>query len=211
MSDGRRLKKQHRGDGRRDVMSEEAKPSQDLGPMAELERVRDIIFGSQMRVYEQQFKRMTGKLELLGKQLEDMQADIEKQQADHEAATHKLQEETNQRQTELERNLSKQMGQLEQSFQEQAVQLRYEITSRLNQQDENLASQTRELASNLRKQSGELRNEFMSAVESLEGDKTSRHDLGDLLMEMGTRIKDQVGLADLLGQVEALAEDEPAD
>jgi hypothetical protein len=179
--------------------------------MAELERVRDIIFGSQMRVYEQQFKRMTGKLELLGKQLEDMQADLEKQQADHEARAHKLQEETGQRQAELERNLAKQMGQLEESFQEQSAQLRDEITNRLSQQDESLAAQTRELASDLRKQSGELRKEFMSAVESLEGDKTSRHDLGDLLMEMGTRIKDQVGLADLLGQVEALAEEKPAE
>ena len=73
-------------------MSQEAKSDQEATPIAELERVRDIIFGSQMRVYEQQFKRMTGQLELMGKRLEDLRADLEKQQADQEARAYKLQE-----------------------------------------------------------------------------------------------------------------------
>ena len=67
------------------------------------------------------------------------------------------------------------------------------------------------LAADLRKQGRNLRSEFTAAQDALDEAKTNRHDLGDLLVEMGTRLKDQVGLADLLGQLEEVTADEPAE
>jgi hypothetical protein len=45
-------------------MSEEGdKSTQTARSIAEVERIRDILFGPQMRLYEQQFKRIGGYME----------------------------------------------------------------------------------------------------------------------------------------------------
>ena len=60
-------------------MSPEAEKPALAGSPAEVDRIRDIIMGPQMRVYEQQFKRLVSQIELLNKQLEDQRAAFEQQ------------------------------------------------------------------------------------------------------------------------------------
>ena len=62
----------------------------------------------------------------------------------------------------------------------------------------------------LRKQAQDLRSELTEAANALDDEKASREDMGDMLVEMGMRLKDQIGLGDLLGQME-LAEALPED
>ena len=155
-------------------------------PIAEVDRIRDIIFGPQMHVYEKQFKRMTAELDSVSKQLEEIQAAQDQQVTDRESRLRKFQEDLQQRNSDLERTLA---GQLETGLEQQGAQ-------------------TRKLAADLQKQGKDLRGEFRSALDDLEDDKTSRQSLGDLLVEMGTRLKDQAGLSDLLGQLEAAAKDQ---
>jgi chromosome segregation ATPase len=165
-------------------------------PAAEVDRIRDIIFGPQMRLYEQQFKRVVGQLDLLSNQLEDLRATLDQKQAEQESHTREVQAEMLQRHTDLEHTFSSRLEQLEAKFDQQGADLRAE---------------SRQLAADLRTQGQDLRGEFTSALDALDDDKTSRHNLGDLLQEMGTRLKQQVGVADLLGQLGAMAEDQPAD
>jgi hypothetical protein len=68
-----------------------AKPALEGSP-AEVDRIRDIIFGPQMRVYEQQFKRLVSQIDRLNKQLEEQRAAFEGQIAEEQARTRKLQE-----------------------------------------------------------------------------------------------------------------------
>lgn len=156
-------------------------------PLAEVDRIRDIIFGQQMRGYEQQFKRLIGELSQLGKELEELRNAFDQQQVEQESRVRKLQEGTQKRFGELERDLGSQ------------------LESGLEQR----TAQTRQLAADLEKQGRELRGEFRTAMDAMEDDTTSRHDLGDLLIEMGTRLKEQVGLADLLGQLGDMVSDQP--
>ena len=135
--------------------SDEAGPEET--PIAEVDRIRDIIFGSQMRTYEQQFKRVAGQLDQINKQLDELKASLGRQRQDLEGQTRKLQEATQQSQSEMERNFSSQLAQ--------------------------------------------LRSEFTQALDALENEKTSRGHLGDLLVEMGTRLKQQGDISDLLGQL----------
>lgn len=168
------------------MTEESAEAGLEERPIAEVDRIRDIIFGSQMRTYEQQFKRVAGQLDQISKQLDELRAALDLQRADQEGQTLRLQEATQQRQGEMERTFS---GQLAQS------------QARLDKQGADLAAQLRDQAAEMRKQGQDLRIEFTQALDALENDKTSRGHLGDLLVEMGTRLKQQADIADLLGQL----------
>ena len=157
--------------------SDEAGPEET--PIAEVDRIRDIIFGSQMRTYEQQFKRVAGQLDQINKQLDELRASLGRQRQDLEAQTLKLQETTQQSQSEMERNLSNQLAQLRAALDKQHTDLEAE----------------------LRKQGLGLRGEFTQGLDALENEKASRGHLGDLLVEMGTRLKQQGDISDLLGQL----------
>ena len=60
---------------------------------AEVDRIRDIIFGPQMRRYEQQFQRIASQLDGLGKQLDELQSALDEQGSDQEARLRKAQKE----------------------------------------------------------------------------------------------------------------------
>ena len=49
--------------------------------IAEVDRIRDIIMGPQMRLYEHQFKRMTNQLDILGTELEELRTRLDQQVA----------------------------------------------------------------------------------------------------------------------------------
>jgi len=135
--------------------SDEAGPEEPQ--IAEVDRIRDIIFGSQMRTYEQQFKRVAGQLDQINKQLDELRANLGRQRQDLEGQIQKLREATQQSQSEMERAFSNQLAQ--------------------------------------------SRSEFTQGLDALEDEKTSRSHLGDLLVEMGTRLKQQGDISDLLGQL----------
>jgi len=170
-------------------MSQESdKTELEARSIAEVDRIRNILFGPQMRLYEQQFKRIASQLDLVGRQLEELKAGVDQQRTEQESQTRKLQEDMHQHNSRLE--------QIEAGFERREAEL---------------TAQMRQLAVELRKQSQELRGELTTALHALEDGKTDRHDLGDLLVEMGTRLKGQMGLADLLGQLEEVAKSQPAE
>jgi hypothetical protein len=154
-------------------------------PAAEVDRIRDIIFGPQMRNYDKQFKRMANQLDLIGKQVQELRAAFDQQLSTEEARTREFQEAIGQRQTDLEKTIAGRLGNLEAGYERQQA---------------DLAAQMRQLAT-------EMRSEFTTALNAMEDDTANRHDLGDLLIEMGTRLKEQMGLADLLGQLGEAAQD----
>jgi chromosome segregation ATPase len=155
-------------------------------PIAEVDRIRDIIMGPQLRLYEQQFRRTPTQLEQLGKQLDELRAALDRQAADQKARTLQLQQEMQQRLDSLERNSTESLKQLE---------------TRMESQNADLSAQLRDRSAELRRQSQEMRDEFTKALAAVEDDKASRDHIGGLLVEMGTRLKEQAGIADLLGKL----------
>jgi hypothetical protein len=161
---------------------------------ADVERIRDIIFGSQMRQYDQHFKRVAGQVELLGKQLEELRAAFDQDQAGRLDQGRELQGE-----------LRKLQGQVGKTLDE----LRGDLTGRLEKQEADTQAQARKLAADLRQQGLDVRNELTAALQNLEDEATNRHDLGDLLIEMGMRLKEKDGIAGLLDQLEQAADTPP--
>lgn len=165
-------------------MSADSKSDMEGSPAAEVDRIRDIIFGPQMRVYEKQFGRLSNLVDQMGKQVEQLRAAVEQQRA------------------ESEENLQQETSQVREESRQSLEQLRGELSGRIEQQAVDQKTQVNQLTADLRKQGQDLRSEITSATNSLEDEKAGRHDMGDMLVEMGMRLKDQIGLGDLLGQLE---------
>jgi len=201
-------------------MSEKADRKGDDRTAADVDRIRDIIFGSQIQQYEQRFGGLSSQLEMLEKQLAELKSALDQQRDAQEGRTRELQEEMRQRNTELKRTLSSQIGQVETTFALKTTQmqdeshhaedaLRDEVFARLERQGEDLTARIRQLAADLRQQGSDLRGELAAAVSALGDEKASRHNLGSLLMEMGMRLKGEREVADLLEQLQATPQDKP--
>ncbi len=201
-------------------MSEKADKKGDDRTAADVDRIRDIIFGSQIQQYEQRFGGVASQLELLEKRLAELKGALDQQRDAQEGRTREVQEEMRQRNTELKRTLSGQIGQVETTFALKTTQiqdeshqsedaLRDEVFARLERQSEDLAARIRQLGTDLRQQGSDLRSELAAAVNALGDEKASRHNLGSLLMEMGMRLKGEREVTDLLEQLQGTPQNKP--
>ena len=141
---------------------------------ADVDRIRDIIFGSQIRQYDQRFDQVANQLGLLERQLAELRSALDTQRDAQEGRTRELQEEFRQRHTELNRTLSGQIGQVETVFAQKTTQmqdesrqssdgLRGEMSERLERQGEELSARIRQLTADLRQQGNDMRGEFTTA------------------------------------------------
>jgi hypothetical protein len=124
-------------------MSEENQGGSSLGAMQDVGRIREIIFGSQMRDYEQRFR-------LLQRDLERLQSELDA--------------------------------------------LREQSSAQNKEQDKRLQA----LRDDMRQSDDDLRAEMREAVDRLTMDKVDRSTLGDILIEMGNRLKEDSALGSLL-------------
>jgi hypothetical protein len=124
-------------------MSEENQASASIGAMQDVGRIREIIFGSQMRDYEQRFR-------LLQRDLEGLQGELEA--------------------------------------------LREQVSAQGKEQDKKLQA----LRDDTRQSDDDLRAEMRQAADRLTMDKVDRSTLGDLLIELGNRLKQDSALGSLL-------------
>jgi hypothetical protein len=124
-------------------MGEENQGGTSLGSMQDVGRIREIIFGSQMRDYEQRFRLLQRDLESLKEELEALREQSSKQNKEQDKKLQKLRDD-------------------------------------------------------MRQSDDDLRNEMREAVDRLTMDKVDRSTLGDLLIEMGNRLKADSALGSML-------------
>ena len=125
------------------MTSKQPKTTSQVEPTQELERIRDIIFGSQMRDYDGQFQTI---------------------QRDQERL-----------QQEIDR-----------------------LTEQLANQDSDQGKKLQSLRREMRKSDDGLRKELRETAQKLTIEKVDRAALGELFIELGTRLKTGGSLADLL-------------
>jgi hypothetical protein len=111
--------------------------------MQDVGRIREIIFGSQMRDYEQRFRLLQGDLDRLQGELDT---------------------------------------------------LREQSNAQNKKQDKKLQA----LRDDMRQSDDDLRAEMREAVDRLTMDKVDRSTLGDLMIEVGNRLKEDSALGSLL-------------
>jgi uncharacterized protein YaaN involved in tellurite resistance len=165
---------------------------------ANVDKIRDILFGSQMRDYDKRFTRLE---ERLAKAADALRDDLKKRFDSLESFVQQEVESLHQR---LKTEKSERVDTLKELTRETRESAK-SLDNRLSQVDDHLTTAQGDLRTRILDQSKSLLNEIQKAhsemesslereAESLRNEKTDRATLADLLTEMALRLKDELEL-----------------
>jgi DNA repair exonuclease SbcCD ATPase subunit len=129
--------------------------------------------------------------EKLDKQGTDQSAQLRASQKD---LTEKLDRQSAEQSSQLQagqKQLSDNLEKLAADLLRQLRETHKELSDRLDKQSAEQTERTRTLQSEARQRDDSLRQELLSMAASLENKKTSRQDLGQMLMELGLRLRQE--------------------
>ncbi len=166
------------------------------GNAGELEVLRDLIFGNQARDFTRRLSDIDGRLETIRRELKNEQDEaaqsLTKASADQTAT---LRKEAHSRIDKEVQMLSERIEQLAADFNEQMESARRTLEARLDRLQTESSDRLRLLEEEARQRDDDLRAELLTVSAWLEDKKTSRHDLGRMLEEMGQRLQGSVPAA----------------
>jgi len=161
-------------------------------------KIRDILFGSQMRDYEQRFARVE---ERLAKATDNLREEMKKQ-------VNSLESFTRQELESLSQRLKTEKGDRAHSLEEIAREFRENLKAletRLADGEEQVATtqsdirsrvleQAKTFSAELEKLQGEIASSLDQEVRTLRSEKIDRDALADLFSEFALRLRDQLSL-----------------
>ena len=165
---------------------------------ANVEKIREILFGGQMRDYEKRFVRME---ERFAKAADSLREDMKKRldalesfmQQEFESLGQRLKNEKAERSESL-KELAKEMRDLSKTLEKKISQVEDQTASGHADLRSRLLDQSKQLSGDL----GQLRKEVSSAldreVQTLRSEKTDREALADLFNELALRLKGDLKL-----------------
>ncbi len=149
----------------------------------EVDRIREIIFGTQMRDYDQRFEAMVRDVERLQRELNQLNEQLVAQSAAQTKNLQEARQESRAAEADLRTHLRQQIDQ---------------VSAQLTDKDAAQSQNLQALRQELRTADSALRDELRQAAQRLTNDKVDRAVLGDLFIELGTQIKGDSSLADML-------------
>jgi hypothetical protein len=168
--------------------SESSSPAaSEAGGSGNINQIRDILIGPLQREQEANFARLEQNLERIARESEDRTA----------RAQEKLEKSLETAVTALESRIgdvSKRLEQFDEATRRDASQLASDMEREIKDLQTRLSS---EMQSNERatdKRFATLRQELDAELAAVRDEKTSRHDLGDYLAEIGLRLKGEASL-----------------
>ncbi len=176
-----------------------------------VDKIRDILFGAQMRGYDRRFARLE---ETVERSLADLRSDVDGRlsaletftRSELSALDERLRAEQTAR-TDDARRLTRELESTERALQQRLG----ELSDRSSRAEQSLRQQlldlTRSLRNELREQHGSLTRSLDDAVESLGADKVDRAALAGLFSELALRLDDGLIDLDLGGDAPEPAED----
>ena len=148
------------------------------GSADKVERIREILFGAQMRDYTQRFDTITREVTRLNQDVARLGEQMHEQEA-------RLRKELRQ---EADR-LSAQLQDQDKKQQQQVQQLDQRLTNQLQELDRKHTEGAQKLARNLHQLEQSLRAELHDLSQRLNTMKVDRPTLGDLLIGIGASLK----------------------
>lgn len=185
-----------------------------------LERIREIVFGAQMREYAQRFDNLTRDIERLQQEnarltdqlVEQGRLQAQQMNAQSSELTSSIQEQgskLSQQLQELDSRHGAQLRQLDERLTANVKDLEKRHNGRLQDLDTKYAHRGDELQRSLREAEESIRVDLRQNAEALGHAKVDRVSLGDMLVQMGSSIKDNQNegmvvdlLEDLMGEIE---------
>jgi hypothetical protein len=160
------------------------------GGSGNINQIRDILIGPFQREQEATFARVEQTLERIAREAEDRTA----------RAQEKLQKALEASVTGLESriaDLAKRVELLDETTRRDASQLASDVERNRSETQARLQSEIQDNERSTERRFATLRQEIEAELASLRDEKTSRHDLGDYLAEIGLRLKGERSLAAL--------------
>ena len=175
-------------------------PQENLG-MENLAKVRDILFGAQMRAYD---KRMTRLEEHLAKELAELKEDTKKRLAslemfakrENESLLERLNNEAAQRGGGL-KGLRRELEQTAETFGQQTAQLNEQLAKSERMLNQHILDQTHSLRDQVQEKYAALEGVLERELQTLRANAADRAELGSYLMEMGLRLRNELELPDV--------------
>jgi DNA repair exonuclease SbcCD ATPase subunit len=177
---------------------EEKNANGEIREGANVDKIRDILFGSQMRDYEKRFVRLE---ERLAKASDALRDDLKKRfdslesfvQQEVEALGQRLKTEKTERADTL-KELTRETRESAKSLEKKLSQLEEQISAAQGELRARLLEQSKSLGSEIRKTQTEMEAALEREAETLRHEKTDRETLGDLFAELGLRLKGELEL-----------------
>ncbi|MGQ0593309.1 MAG: hypothetical protein ACT4QB_11870 [Gammaproteobacteria bacterium] len=172
---------------------------EDPGAEANVQKIREIIFGGQMREYERRFGELAARLESETKRT---RTELEQRLTTFEAFVHKELEQIN---GQIQKERDERSGLLNKAEQSLAAADRT-LTDKLVRLDDQFSREAGEIRKHLHTQITDLVNRIGQLGEQIQttitqethrlhADKVGRSDLSELLTEVALRLNDGLGLA----------------
>ncbi len=165
---------------------------------ANVDKIRDILFGSNMREYEKRFARLE---ERLTKSSDALRDDLKKRFDTLESYVREEMESNNQRlkaekaeRSEGLKELTRETRDSAKSLEKKLSQLEEQLSSTQVDLRARILEQSKTLSNQIQKAKDELETALDREAETLRTDKTDRAMLADLFTELSLRLKDELEL-----------------
>jgi DNA mismatch repair ATPase MutS len=165
---------------------------------ANVDKIRDILFGSNMREYEKRFARLE---ERLTKSSDALRDDLKKRfdtlesyvREEMDSNNQRLKAEKNER-NEGMKELTRETRDSAKSFEKKLSQLEEQLSSAQTDLRTRILDQSKSLSNQIQKVKDEIEAALEQEAETLRNDKTDRAQLADLFAELSLRLKDELEL-----------------
>lgn len=167
-----------------------------LAGAGNVEKIRDILFGTQMREYEKRFTRLEDRMQkevnslkdellksfeslekYMKKEFEMLNERLEKEQDDRASAVKKLTEELKDTSSNIEKKI---------------IQNEDKLNKRSRELHEQILTQSKTLSDEIRQKHETISELLDKEAQELRTDKVERADLSELMMEMAMRLSNKV-------------------
>ena len=172
-------------------------PEADAGA-ANLDKVRDLLFGGQMRDYDRRFASLEDRIL---KDTSDLRDEVRKRLAaieallarEVEALSERIKAEQEDRSAGVS-GLGRQLDDTARNFEKKAHQLDEQMSRGLREVRQQLHEQHQQLSDDLKRQADQILERLARESHQLQSDKTDRASLAALLTEMAMRLTDDFRL-----------------
>lgn len=167
-------------------------------PAGNVDKIRDILFGSQMRDYENRFIRLEETLtkeiadlkETTRKRFENLESYVKKEL---ESVQARMKTERDER-SEATKLLSRELKELSELLGQKTAELDDHVTESHRQLRADILQQSKDIGEEMQRKQDEMASALERRFQELRSSKTDRAMLADLLTEVALRLKDEFSM-----------------
>jgi len=157
-----------------------------------IEKIRDILFGTQMREYDKRFSRLEDRMR---KEVNDLKEDLRKNfeslesfiKREIELLSDRLQKEQNERYSAV-KEVAQESKEASSEMERRIVETEDHINKKVRELNDQLLALSKQLSEEIQQKHEALSASLDREAQELRGEKVDRANLSELLMEMALRI-----------------------